>query len=182
MTSLNFPKNANERRAFTLAAIILLQALCAFFFVGDVFVDMTEGGHLDDIHMALEALAALALICGVIYLMLELRQLLRRFSSMATGLRAARGEMTQLIDSFFDSWDLTPSERDVALLVLKGFDNEDIARLRGTAAGTVRAQTAKIYSKANVEGRSHLFSIFMEELFSDHLGEGGKMAKAGGNV
>jgi DNA-binding CsgD family transcriptional regulator len=177
----------------TLAALILLQSLCALFFMADVMIDLNDGDHLDHIQMLLEAIAALALSGGVIFLMLELRRLLARMDTMATGLRAARGEMAELLDGFFERWALTPSERDVALMVLKGVDNETIASLRGTATGTVRAQCTRIYAKAGVDGRSQLFSIFMEELLAgDHpldpspdtpamTGAGRENAPAGGN-
>lgn len=158
-----------QRRAAALAGIIVLQGICATFFIGDVYWDLAHGDHLDDAHMMLELLAALALLAGVVYLMLELRALLARMAEMDTGLRAARGEMTGLIDAFFEGWGLTPSERDVALLILKGVDNDEIARLRGTAVGTVRAQTARVYAKAGVEGRAQLFSVFMEELIAEEL-------------
>jgi DNA-binding CsgD family transcriptional regulator len=81
-------------------------------------------------------------------------------------MQAARGEMAEVIDGFFAEWGLTPSERDVALMVLKGIDNEAIAEMRGTATGTVRAQCTSIYSKAGVDGRAQLFSVFMEELLA----------------
>lgn len=153
-----------------LAAIILVQALCAMFFVGDVINDLSQGGRLDDLHLVFEAIAALALAAGVVYLMRELRDLLGRMAAMEIGIQVARGEMVSLIDSFFDQWHLTPSERDIALLVLKGIDNESIARMRGTAPGTVRAQCTRIYAKAQVDGRAQLLSIFMEELL--HAGDG----------
>ena len=88
---------------------------------------------------------------------------------MDLGIRAARGDMASLISGFFDRWGLTPSEREVALLILKGFGNEAIAGLRGVAVGTVRAQSARIYAKAGVDGRAQLFSVFMEELLADEM-------------
>ena len=153
-----------ERRATVLATIILLQAMCALFFIGDVIVDLTEGGHLDDLHLILEAIAALSMMAGVIYLMRELRDLLSRMAEMDIGIKAARGEMVSLIETFFDQWQLTPSEREVALLILKGIDNNSIGKIRGTAQGTIRAQCTQIYAKADVDGRTQLLSVFMEEL------------------
>ncbi len=164
MIARYYPAMKRERRAMVLAALIVVQALCAMFFIGDVVVDLGQGDHLDDLHLILEAVAALALSMGVIYLMRELYDLLTRMLAMELGIRAARGEMTDLIDTFFDQWRLTPSERDVAFLVLKGIGNKSIARMRGTAPSTVRAQCTRIYAKAQVDGRAQLLSIFMEEL------------------
>ena len=156
-----------ERRAATLAALIVLQALCAMFFVGDVIVDFNDRGDRGDVHIVIEAMAAVALTVGVLYLMFELRRLLLHMESMDLGLRAARGEMFAIIQGFFDAWALSAAERDVALLLLKGLDNETIASVRGTAKGTVRAQSASIYAKAGVDGRAQLISLFLEELLAD---------------
>ena len=170
MIARHFPALKRERRAMALAALILLQALCAMFFIGDVVIDLSQGDHLDDLHLILEAIAALALSAGVIYLMRELRDLINRMAAMELGIRAARGDMSDLIDTFFDQWRLTPSEREIALMVLKGIDNDSIAKMRGTAQSTVRAQCTRIYAKAQVDGRAQLLSIFMEELL--HAGDG----------
>lgn len=166
MNKRPFPKGKRERRALTIAAIILLQALTAMFFVGDVFFDLRAGNDLDVIHSTLELIAALALTAGVALLMFELRDLFHRMAEMDVGLQAARGGMADLINAFFDDWQLTPSEREIALFILKGVDNETIAGMRGTAQSTVRAQSARIYAKAKVDSRAQLLSIFMEELLS----------------
>lgn len=156
----------DKKRAFALSATIVLQAVSAAFFLGDVVADVRKFGYLSDVHLVLELVAALALVAGVVFLMIELRLLLQRMARMGDGLRAAGGEMAELIDAFFASWGLTPSERDVALLILKGCENDQIAALRGTASGTVRAQCTRVYAKAGVEGRAQLFSVFMEELLA----------------
>lgn len=158
-----------ERRAMMLAVVILLQAICAIFFIGDVIIDLFQNGHLDMVHMTLEVFAAVALLAGVIYLMYELRNLLERMDAMDVGIRAAGGEMAILVEAFFDKWQLTSSEREIAFYILKGIDNEAIAKMRGTAQSTVRAQCAQIYKKSEVDGRAQLLSVFMEELF--HAGE-----------
>lgn len=154
-----------ERRATMLAALILVLALAAFFFVIDVLTDLDEYGL--GWHIVLELTATVALFIAVALMMVELREMQTRMDSLDRGIRAARGDMAGLIGSFFDRWQLTPSERDVALLILKGFDNEAIAGLRGVAVGTIRAQSARVYAKAGVDGRAQLFSIFMEELLAE---------------
>jgi len=158
-----------ERRATVLAGIIILQALTALFFIGDVIVDLSGGGHLEDLHLGLEALAAVALVGGVFFLMLELRRMLDRMDKMDAGLKAARGQMIDVVYGFFEEWKLTEAERDVAIMILKGLDNETIAQVRHTATGTVRAQATSIYSKSDTQGRAQFVSLFMEELMSGGL-------------
>ncbi|SFI43452.1 helix-turn-helix transcriptional regulator [Jannaschia pohangensis] len=161
-----WPADGKTRRATTLAAIILLQALCALFFIGDVVTDLLEGAAFVDLHFGVETLAAIALLIGVAFMMLELRLLLSRMDQMDTGLMIARGRMAEVMQGFFDDWHLTEAERDVAIMVLKGLDNTPIAEVRQTAAGTVRAQTTSIYAKSGTSGRPQFVSLFVEELMS----------------
>lgn len=165
-----WPARTEERRATILAGLILLQAVCALFFTVDVIEDYRHDGQLDGPHMILESIAAVALIGGVIFLMVELRRLLQRMAVMQTGLEVARGNLADVIDAFFEEWQLTNAERDVALMILKGFDNEAIAGLRHTAAGTVRAQATNIYAKSATDGRAQFISLFMEELLAGDIG------------
>lgn len=167
-----WPGKTKERRATILAGLILLQALCALFFIGDVIEDFREDGHLDNPHLLLESVAAAALIAGVVFLMIELRGLLSRMSDMQIGLEIAHGHLADVIENFFDEWNLTIAERDVAIMILKGLDNDAIAQVRNTASGTVRAQATNIYSKSATDGRAQFISVFVEELMAGDIRSG----------
>lgn len=164
-----WPAKTRERRATIIAGLILVQAVSAVFFIGDVIGDFRNSGHLGDPHQMLESIAALALVAGVIFLMIELRGLLSRMSDMQTGLDVARGQMAEVIEAFFDEWKLTGAERDVAIMIVKGLDNDSIARIRNTAPGTVRAQATRIYDKSGTEGRAQFISSFLEELMAGDI-------------
>ena len=68
------------------------------------------------------------------------------------------------INQQFDRWNLTPAEKDVAILLLKGFSHKEVAELRGRAERTVRQQALAIYRKANLSGRASLAAYFLEDL------------------
>jgi DNA-binding NarL/FixJ family response regulator len=68
------------------------------------------------------------------------------------------------IDAQFDKWALTPAERDVALLQLKGLRHKEIAELRHTSERTVRQQALSIYRKSGLGGRTDLAAFFLEDL------------------
>ena len=57
------------------------------------------------------------------------------------------------------------------MLALKGLDVAEISDLRGAAAGTVRAQLARIYAKAGVSGRAQFAAFFVEDLLGQALPE-----------
>ena len=85
---------------------------------------------------------------------------------METGLRVASGSFAEVLETAFAGWSLTPAERDVALLVIKGFSIAEIAGLRGAREGTVRAQCAAVYRKAGVSGRAQLLGHFIDDVLA----------------
>ena len=157
-------------RSLILWGLLSLQVICTVFFVVDVVAgvlgapDFPGGIH----HETLESVVVLALILGIVFTSLVIRSNQQRQKRMEAQLRAASGAFFQLLEDHFDLWSLTESERDVALLAIKGLSIAEIASVRQTKEGTIKAQCNAIYRKAGVSGRSQLLSHFIEEL----LGEG----------
>ena len=149
------------------AVFLVLQSIAALFFLGDALADLRREPMAAE--TLLEQLVALALICGIGLSAWHLRQSLDRLRAQERALAAARGELARTIDTQFDSWGLTPAERDVGFLALKGLDVADIAAMRGAAQGTVRAQLTRIYAKAGVSGRAQFAAWFVEDLLDEGL-------------
>jgi DNA-binding CsgD family transcriptional regulator len=150
-----------------LATLLVLQTLCAVFFVADVVGDLLLDGP--DIHTVFEAAVSLALGLGVVFAGLEMRRTLERSRRAEAAVSVASGAFGELIATYFERWKLTPAEADVALFALKGFDVAEIAELRGSAAGTVRAQLTRVYAKAGVSNRTQLLSVFTDDLLAGAL-------------
>ena len=72
-----------------------------------------------------------------------------------------------VIERHFRDWRLSESEREVAMMAIKGLSVAEMAEARQTREGTVKAQCAAIYRKAGVSGRLQLLSYFIEELVAD---------------
>ncbi len=70
------------------------------------------------------------------------------------------------IDRQFEAWGLTPAEREVALLLLKGLRHKEIAQIRNTSERTVRQQALSIYRRGGLEGRTDLAAYFLEDLLA----------------
>ena len=117
----------------------------------------------------IELAAAFSLVFGVIMGSILLIRTQRRTEHVESQLRAASGAFMELLEDRFDQWALTPAERDVALFAIKGMSTHDIATLRNTSEGTVKAQTNAIYRKAGVTGRPQLLSLFIEDLMGGPL-------------
>jgi DNA-binding CsgD family transcriptional regulator len=151
-------------------AILAVQSLCGFFFVSDILLTVL-GVPYGPIPWAyrevMEIAAAIGLVLGVVLGALLLRASIRRTRSMERALRAASGAFMEIVEERFGEWRLTPAERDVALFALKGMSIAEIAELRRTSQGTVKAQTNAIYRKAGVSGRPQFLSLFVDELMDD---------------
>ncbi len=70
------------------------------------------------------------------------------------------------LDLQFQEWGMTPAEREVGLLMLKGLSHKEIAALRATTEATVRQQAQSIYRKANLPGKTAFSAFFLEDLFA----------------
>lgn len=68
------------------------------------------------------------------------------------------------IDEQFDKWKLSPAEKEIGLLILKGLSNKEIADVRTTSERTVKEQASSIYQKAGLSSRAQLSAFFLEDL------------------
>jgi len=150
------------RWAFLLAGFLVLQSIAAIFFVGDAILDFTANAF--NAHMIIEAIIAVVLVAGVVLGALEMHRVIERAERGEAAVAAASGAVGELIEVRFEEWGLTVAESEVALLTLKGFDVAEIAKIRGAAAGTVRAQLTRVYAKASVSSRPQFISLFIEDL------------------
>lgn len=79
-------------------------------------------------------------------------------------LRAALEGFGNAADRQFDEWQLTPAEREVALLLLKGYSHKHIAAATGRSERTARQHAVAVYQKAGMTSRAELSAFFLEAL------------------
>jgi DNA-binding CsgD family transcriptional regulator len=152
-----------------LAVIFVLVAM-------DLVTDSAAGVQLS--HLAVELGVALVALAGFFLLIRGSFQKTHELARSRESLREREIEtqkwkqesqkyiqgLSQAIDSQLARWGLTPSEKEVALLLLKGLSVKEIAEARNTADKTVRAQAVSVYEKAGLAGRSELAAFFLEDL------------------
>ena len=68
------------------------------------------------------------------------------------------------IDRQMDSWELSKAEKEIALLLLKGLSNKEIAEVRATSEQTIKQQSSAIYRKSKLNSRAELSAFFLEDL------------------
>ncbi|MEO5814058.1 MAG: LuxR C-terminal-related transcriptional regulator [Gemmatimonadaceae bacterium] len=78
--------------------------------------------------------------------------------------RAALDGLGRAIDERFEAWGLTPTEREIALLLLKGRRHKEIAFDTERSERTVRQHAVSIYHKSRLAGRAELSAFFLEDM------------------
>lgn len=160
------------RSWYFVSSVLLVQAICAFFFVSDIILGIL-GIYVPPLAWQqreyLEIGAAIGLVLGLFLGGVAFYRTMRDRRIAEEKLRRASGAFMELLEERFADWGLTGAERDVALFAIKGMSTQEIATLRSTSEGTVKAQTNAIYRKAGVTGRPQLLSLFIEDLIDGQL-------------
>lgn len=152
---------------WTVLAIVVVQMLCAIFFVSQILGSVLGVAPIAwQLSELIELGAALGLLLGVGFGWLVLRRTMARNVAVEDQLRLASGAFMEVMEERFTRWELTPAERDVALFAIKGMSTQEIAGLRDVSEGTIKAQTNAIYRKAGVTGRNQLLSLFIDDLMA----------------
>jgi DNA-binding NarL/FixJ family response regulator len=68
------------------------------------------------------------------------------------------------IDEQCTAWGLTPTEREVAVHLLKGQGHKQIAAATGRSERTVRQHAVAVYEKSGLGGRAELAAFFLDGL------------------
>lgn len=151
------------------AGMVILM-LCMVFFAFDAAEDIFDWAQTG-VPLGPTAVVALGVqmlsIPVVGFAALVLRSYVRGLrAENATSLETItllRGRFQEVMQSRFEDWNLTPAERDVAVLIFKGLNVAQIADARNSAAGTVKAQTTSIFRKVGVSSKSELMSAIIDE-------------------
>ena len=81
-------------------------------------------------------------------------------------LRQIGKEYSKYLHKQFDAWGLSPSEKEIAILLLKGLSFGEISEARNTKEKTVRQQASALYKKTNVSGRHEFSAWFFEDMLN----------------
>jgi len=144
-----------------LSTIILIAAIV--FFAYDIISDLNDGTD-SNIHLTLEIIICLA-ITAVLFRELKHVATLNITVQVEKD-KTARlsGKLFEIMNNQFNNWQLSPSEHEVALFLIKGLSMKEISQMRNVKEKTVRQQATQIYAKSGYAGRHELAAHFIEDL------------------
>ena len=144
-----------------LSAGILVSAM--LFFAYDIISDLSIGSD-SYLHIIVATIVFLA-ISVVLF------QELKRVTSLKNAVQSEKmktarlsGEFLSVMNKQFNGWKLSPSEHEIALLLIKCMSMKEISEMRQVKEKTVRQQATQVYAKSGYAGRHELASHFAEDL------------------
>lgn len=164
-----------RHRNFTLLLILISFVI---FFMIDLYIDLGEGVGVD--HIWHEFVFLFLAVGAVVYqakivlkteeqlkiTRIELLEAKNSYKAWQTKSRSSALELRRMIDQQFEEWNLSHSEKEIALFLIKGLSMKEIADLRQTSDTTVRQQASVIYKKSMTSGRQELAAFFLEDILS----------------
>lgn len=155
---------------------IALFAIIAILIAFDIAADYRAG--TDSRHILTEGVVMGLALVGLMVLLQQFRFVQRRAEQLSVDLAAAQREarryreeahdalrgLGEAIDRQFTRWNLSPAEREVSLLLLKGLSHKEIADVRSTTETTIRQQALAVYRKSGLRSRAELSAFFLEDL------------------
>lgn len=164
----NTPMTLRMRPTRATQALMAIQFVCVVMFLVDILYEVHLAGTgnfsiLNPVHLVSEAAALILLLAGFVLAHLLLRHTRATMVDKMRQLGSLRGHFDTIIEERFRAWNLSAAESDIALLSLRGMKICEIARMRHTAEGTIKAQLSAVYRKSGIASRTELLAMFMDE-------------------
>lgn len=159
----------------SIFTVVLLGAISVISGI-DIFSDLKVGASSS--HIGTEGIILSVAIIGIFWIVRENLNIKRKNRNLSQNLEKSqqnidlwKGEaekylkgLGEAIDNQMSHWGFTPAEKEVGLLLLKGFSFKEIATYRDASERTARQQSLEIYKKSGLAGRAEFSAFFLEDL------------------
>jgi len=157
---------ARER---SFIAILLL--VIALVVAWDLINDFRSGSSW--LHIFVESMVAVSALAGAMFVWGRFHVLKQENKALKVDVERWKQEssrhvqgLSKAIDDQLSRWGLTPSEKEIALLLLKGLSLKEIAQIRDGSERTARQHSLMVYQKSGLSGRAELSAFFLEDLLT----------------
>lgn len=151
-----------EMRKYLSSTVLIIAII---FFTIDIVTDLISGSD-SYLHITIELIVCLAITVVLFQELKRATQLKNAVLIEKDKTARLSGDLFNVINMQFNEWKLSPSESEVAMLLIKGMTMKEISDLRKVKEKTVRQQATQIYAKSGYAGRHELAAHFIEDLMS----------------
>lgn len=177
----------SQKERYLAAGLLLFMATFGIFdFLGDL------GDHAPVAHLATELVLSILGLTGAVLLVARFFRLQGRLKLAHSDVENYKADalkwkaesakyiagLSKEIDNQFERWSLTSAEKEIALLLLKGFSLKEISEIRGVSEKTISHQTVSVYNKSGTNGRTALSAFFLEDLLAPLQQSEGSLQKS----
>lgn len=153
------------KKKYTNYLPVVVLGSASTFFLYDIITDVIKGNE-SNLHLIIEGVIFLAITVILAHEILRVIRLQKDLSHEQNKVARLSGELSNVIKKDFEDWKLTESEKEVAILLIKGLSMNEIGELRGVKEKTVRQQATNIYIKSKCPNRHELAAKFIEDLLN----------------
>jgi DNA-binding CsgD family transcriptional regulator len=125
----------------------------------------------------MEIFMAILSVCGVVYffrLIQESKNDIDIAKTVIGNLKNQNRQLSSVNSGFWNSiqdqmkkWSLTENEKEIAIFILRGLSNLQIAAIRNKSLKTIENQTFSIYQKSGTQGKLEFIAYFISPLLPD---------------
>ena len=155
----------NDWQTYRIYIPAIVLGFASAFFLYDIIIDVMKGNE-SSLHLIIEGFIFLSTSVVLTHEVLRVIQLSKDLKQEQGKVARLSGELSQIIQKDFEGWKLTESEKEVAILLIKGLSMNEIGELRGVKEKTVRQQATSIYTKSKCPNRHELAAKFIEDLLN----------------
>lgn len=151
-------------------------SMVIFINTADFIKDIHNGDEW--LHIGLEVLTVFLSLWGIFILVQNIKNRHKEISALYDKIEKTESDLelshhklkeigreySKHLYKQFEAWKLTPSEKEVAIIILKGLSFKEMADVRATKEKTIRQQASTIYRKSNVSGRHEFSAWFFEDM------------------
>ena len=158
----NSSRGIVQRRVLALVAL----GVAILFFAYDLVADWLYEEEYGSVHFTLEFIVFVGVSMALVLGVRDLRRLRTQLSHERRRIEVFSTELAESINIQMAEWRMTPSEKDVAWFIIKGYRFSEIAEARGVKESTARLQATSFYAKAGVSGRAEFVAEIIQPLLA----------------
>ncbi len=163
LSILLLQQTSNYKQTQSYISIVVL-IIAILYFSFDVVEDITIEQQ-GIIYITIEAMVFLSILLVLWFEISRVIQLSSKVQVTEEKVTRLRKQIHTAIHEEFESWGLTETEKNIALMLIKGLSMKEIAEVRGVKEKSVRQQATGIYTKSGLANRYELTSHFIESFF-----------------